>query len=135
MCAQGFRVYLEIRDPFSLSVPLIRRTLGVSTEDSALLSIEQNPETQTCRFVVSGRAWPPEGVGETEAAVRFRDLWQDPAFFHATQWLAAKSPSTFETLADDMDAYFVVRGYYGTIPRPFLQQIVRLGIDLAVLAE
>ncbi len=130
------KVYLEVFDPFHLMLSHVKGTLGLSAESSAVVAATTGGEGHTARFEFRGDPWPSNALGDTEAAVEFRDHWKDPSLFYATEWLMSKSPSTFEPLAEDNgEVYLVVAGYQGTIPNDLLREVLRHGLQLEVMPE
>ena len=127
------KVYIEVFDPFHLMLSHVKGTLGLSAESSAVVAATTDGEGHTARFEFRGDHWPSNAIGDTEAAVEFRDHWKDPSLFYATEWLTSKSPSTFEPLTEDNgEVYLVVAGYQGTIPNELLREVLRHGLQLEV---
>lgn len=127
------RVFLEVIDPFGFDLPVVRGLLGIE-EASVIVAVEVDEERNRGRFTFRGNEWPEEHTGQDADSVLFRDQWKLPVFLHATEWLRGRPPSLPERLGQqEIEAYFVIQGYSGIIPRELLKEIMRLGIELEVL--
>src|SRR6266705_723956 len=127
------KVYLEVFDPFHLVLSQIKRTLGLSAGSPSVVSATADKEGHTARFEFKDEPWPSHALGDSQAAMEFRDHWKEPSMLHAAEWLMSKSPSTFAPLIkDNGEAYLVLEGYQGTIAAELLREVLRLGLQLEV---
>ncbi len=128
------RVYLEVFDPFHLVLSHVKSILGLSVDASSIVSATVDKEGHTAHFGFRDDPWPSHAMGDTQAAVEFRDHWKEPSLFYAAEWLLSKSPSTIAPLTkDNGEVYLVLDGYQGIIPGELLKEVLRLGLRLEVL--
>lgn len=120
----GFRLWLRIHaDVEDLRRDLVREVLRLEDDGTELKTTFSDEDHLVYQFQSDAI------LAEVEEIER----WQRPEFKAAVNWMKGQSLSAFRSLRDaGLGTGICLVAYFGLLPKEFLDQVRRLGLDLWV---